>query len=232
MCGRYAATANPAELVEEFDIAFVDDAVREVARPRYNIAPTDPVPAVLERHADGRAIRKLVPLKWGLVPSWAKSPAGAARLINARVETVTQKPSFRRAASVRRCLLPALGYYEWRTEEEPGQRKPVKQPYFLHPDSGVLALAGLYELWRGADGWLATATIITTEATDAYGWVHDRMPMVVPREAWDDWLDPMHTDAHTAVALLQAPLNLAHRKVSRAVNKVGTEGPQLVEAVP
>ncbi len=231
MCGRYAATANPAELVEDFEISFIDDEIVAVTGPRYNIAPTDPVPAVVEREKDGETTRKLVPLKWGLVPSWAKSPTGGARLINARVETVTEKPSFRKAAAARRCLLPALGYYEWRSEEVPGEKKPVKQPYFLSPSSGLFVMAGLYEFWKGPDGWLASTTILTTEATDEFGWVHDRMPMVVPRNSWDDWLDPAFHDAEAAVSMLTAPLDLAHRKVSREVNKVGTDGPQLVEAV-
>ena len=231
MCGRYAATANPAELVEEFEISFIDEQMAEIATPRYNIAPTDLVPAVVDRDSDGDLIRKLVPLKWGLVPSWAKSPDGGARLINARVETVAEKPSFRRAAATRRCLLPALGYYEWQSEEVPGERKPVKQPYFLTPTSGPLVMAGLYEFWKGTGGWLATTTILTTEATDEYGWVHDRMPMVVPREHWDDWLDPAFTDAHAAVGLLSAPLDLGHRKVSREVNKVGNDGPLLIAEI-
>ncbi|MDO5678507.1 MAG: SOS response-associated peptidase [Propionibacteriaceae bacterium] len=231
MCGRYAATANPDELVEEFEISFIDDEIAEVASARYNIAPTDLVPAVVDREKDGSITRKLVPLKWGLVPSWAKNPDGGARLINARVESVTEKPSFRKAAAARRCLLPALGYYEWRSEEIPGEKKPVKQPYFLSPPSGLLVMAGLYEFWKGPDGWLSTTTILTTEATDEFGWVHDRMPMVVPRDSWDDWLDPLFTDAEAAVAMLTPPLDVAHRRVSREVNKVGTEGAQLIDAV-
>ncbi|MCG6568316.1 SOS response-associated peptidase [Tessaracoccus sp. ZS01] len=231
MCGRYAATAHPSELVEEFEISFIDEEMAEVATPRFNIAPTDVVPAVVDRAEDDGVTRKLVPLKWGLVPSWSKSPDGGARLINARVETVAEKPSFRKAAAARRCLLPALGYYEWRSEDVAGEKKPVKQPYFLSPPSGLMVMAGLYEFWKGPDGWLSTTTIITTEATDELGWVHDRMPMVVPRDSWDDWLDPGFTDAQAAVAMLTAPLDMGHRKVSRAVNKVGTEGPELIEPV-
>ena len=230
MCGRYAATANPDELVEEFEISFVADEMAEVCAPRFNIAPTDPVPAVVERRADDEVTRKLVPLRWGLVPSWAKAPGST--MINARVETVTQKPAYRKAAASRRCLLPAVGYYEWRAERPEGAAKPVKQPYFLHPPSGLFVMAGLYEFWRGPDGWLSSTTIITTDATDELGWVHDRMPMTVPREHWDQWLDPGATDAAAAVALLAAPTALAHRKVSRAVNTVGTDGAALIEPLP
>lgn len=227
MCGRYAAAASVSDIVETFDISFVDEDAAETCEPRYNIAPTDTVAAVVERAAHDEVTRKLVPVRWGLVPSWAKAPG--APLINARVETVTTKPAFRKAASARRCLLPALGYYEWRQEIDGGL--PVKQPYFFAPERGLLAMAGLYEFWRGPDGWLASATIITTDATDDVGWVHDRMPMSVPMDAWDDWLDPQLTDAAAAVSLLRAPVDLAQRRVSRAVNKVGVDGAQLIEAV-
>ncbi|NHB85960.1 SOS response-associated peptidase [Tessaracoccus sp. HDW20] len=226
MCGRYAATANPDELVEEFEISFVDDGMDEVCAPRYNIAPTDTVPAVVERAKDDAVTRKLVGLRWGLVPGWAKAPT--ATMINARVETLTVKPSFRKAASARRCLLPASGYYEWRPETPAGGRRPVKQPYFLHPPSGPMVMAGIYEFWKGPDGWIASTAIITTDATDELGWVHDRMPMVVPADSRDDWLDPGLTDAAAAVALLATPSNLAHRKVSRAVSTVGNDGPELI----
>lgn len=227
MCGRYAATANPGELVEEFEISFIDEEMAQIATPRYNIAPTDRVPAVVERLDVDAVTRKLVPLRWGLVPSWAKAPT--TTMINARVETVTEKPSFRKAASARRCLLPAIGYYEWRSEAPVGGGRAIKQPYFLHPEAGTLAMAGLYEFWKGPDGWLASTTIITTQATDEFGWVHDRMPMTVGRDRWADWLDPTFTDARAAVSLLQPPSLVRPRKVSRAVSTVGNDGPALIE---
>lgn len=230
MCGRYAATANPGELVEEFEISFIDEEMDQVATARYNIAPTDRVPAVVER-LDGDAVtRKLVALRWGLVPSWAKAPT--TTMINARVETVTEKPSFRKAASARRCLLPAIGYYEWRAEAPAEGGRAIKQPYFLHPGEGSLAMAGLYEFWKGPDGWLASTTIITTQATDEFGWVHDRMPMTVRRDDWADWLDPTLTDARVAVSLLHPPSLARPRKVSRAVSTVGNDGPALIEPEP
>lgn len=229
MCGRYAATANPDELVEEFEISFVDEQMAEVCRPRYNIAPTDPVAAVVERAKDEVVTRKLVPLRWGLVPSWAKAPTST--MINARVETVTDKPAFRKAVAARRCLIPAVGYYEWRTEATPGTRKPVKQPYFLSPEAGPLVMAGIYEFWKGPDGWVSSTAIITTAATDELGWVHDRMPMIVPADSYDDWLDPFLTEGARAVSLLRAPTGLGHRRVSRAVSRVGTEGPELIAPV-
>lgn len=228
MCGRYAATANPAELVEDYDIDLVTADGEEACVPRWNLAPTDLVPAVVERESDGDVARKLVGLRWGLVPSWSKNAAGAARLINARVETVDSKPSFRTALAKRRCILPALGYYEWRPETEDG--KPVKQPYLLRPEDGsLLSMAGLYEFWKGPDGWLATATIITTTATDELGWVHDRMPMTVTN--LDAWLDPALQVGEAAKELLVPLPGLGHRKVSRAVNSVANDGPHLVEPV-
>ncbi|MGV8846638.1 SOS response-associated peptidase [Tessaracoccus sp.] len=225
MCGRYAASADPDALVEEYRIDEVSEDGREACAPRYNIAPTDVVPAVLERDGGSMTLRKLVGLRWGLVPSWSKDAGGAARMINARVETITEKPSFRRAIAARRCLLPALGYYEWRPELEDG--KTIKQPYFLQPHDGSLVhMAGIYEFWKGPEGWLATTSIITTTATDELGWVHDRMPMT-PADR-DAWLDPDLTDAEAARSLLQPLPQLRPRKVSRAVNSVANDGAALL----
>lgn len=228
MCGRYAASANPDDLVTEFRLDEVTGEGRQACLPRYNIAPTDVVPAVLERTVEDSVVRKLVGMRWGLVPSWSRDATSAARMINARVETVTEKPSFRKAMATRRCLLPALGYYEWRKEEEAG--KAIKQPYFLRPtDGSPVHMAGIYEFWKGPEGWLATTSIITTSATDDLGWVHDRMPMmVVDRDAW---LDPAMTQAESARELLE-PLRLLHpTKVSRAVNNVVHDGASLLEPI-
>lgn len=225
MCGRYAASADPDRLVEEYRIDEVTDDGRQACVPRYNIAPTDTVPAVVER-ADGENMtRKLVGLRWGLVPSWSKDPGAAARMINARVETVVEKPAFRTAMATRRCLLPALGYYEWRPEKEDGTT--VKQPYFLHRLGDALVhMAGIYEFWKGPSGWLSTVSIITTSATDELGWVHDRMPMtVVDRDAW---LDPGSVDGASARELLVPLPGLLPTKVSRAVNSVANDGEHLV----
>lgn len=228
MCGRYAAAADPDRLVEEYRIDEVTDDGRRACSPRYNIAPTDVVPAVLERAAGPGVSRKLVGLRWGLVPSWSKDPGGGARMINARVETVTEKPSYRKAMATRRCLLPALGYYEWRPETDGG--RPVKQPYFLRPtDHSLVHMAGIYELWKGPDGWLATASIITTRATDELGWVHDRMPMAVLDR--DAWLDPSRTQGEAARELLVPLPHLSPTKVSRSVNSVANDGVGLLTPV-
>src|SRR5690349_9602366 len=149
VCGRYALSADPDELVREYDI---DDLFPGLPGPDFNVAPTVAVPAVFERTVKdtGEVRRRLAPLTWGLVPSWSKQPTGGARMINARVESVAEKPAFRRAFSLRRCVLPADGFYEWYVGE--GARagsKPNKQPFFIHRADGArLAMAGIYEIWR------------------------------------------------------------------------------------
>jgi putative SOS response-associated peptidase YedK len=204
--------------------------------------------AVPARAADGQApgetgeqaagaARELRVVRWGLVPSWAKDPSIGSRMINARAETVSVKPAFRRAFARRRCLLPADGYYEW---YRPGDdAKAAKQPYYIYrEDGGPLAFAGLYELWRDPsfpddhpDAWLWTSTIITTNAPDELGRIHDRMPMVIGPERWADWLDPGSSDAADLLPLL-APASTARliwRSVSTAVNSVRNNGPALIE---
>lgn len=228
MCGRYAASANPDELVETYEIDLVTPEGQAATRPRFNLAPTDDLPAVVERLRDEGPQRCLVGLRWGLVPSWARDATGASRMINARSETVADKPAYRSAFRARRCLLPALGYYEWRTTRAEG--RPVKQPWFIRPHSGEqLAMAGIYEFWKGPDGWLATASIITTTASDEIGWVHDRMPMTVTDV--DTWLDPTLTDAEAARTLLTAPGHMTAHPVSRDVGNVRNDGPHLIEPI-
>ncbi len=222
MCGRYAATAKPGELVEEYEIDFVDD-LGPAASPRWNIAPTMPIATVLVDDRDGHETRLLTATRWGLIPPWAKERP--MQLINARVETVAEKPSFRNAIRRRRCIVPADGYYEWRAE---GGRK---QPYWLQGATGTLALAGIFEFHRFDDLWVRTTAILTTEATDEFGWVHDRMPLVVHADSRDAWLDPTSTDPVEALAGLEEPRLLRATAVTTAVNKVGNEGPELLTPV-
>lgn len=248
MCGRYASTSRPETLVAEFDI---DEILGDLPGPDYNVAPTVAVPAVLERRSapDDAVVRRLSPLTWGLVPSWAKDARTGARMINARVETVAEKPAFRRAFAARRCLLPADGFYEWYAPEATERilgRAPAgagkKQPFFIHrADGSLLVMAGIYEIWRdpGKDSdddsaWLRTCSVITTEATDAVGHIHDRMPMVVPRASWDAWLDPTLTDPRAALDLLKVtePAALEAYAVSTAVNSVRNNDPSLLEPLP
>ncbi len=224
--------------MEEFDI---DEILGNLPEPDYNVAPTVAVPAVLERmsKSDGDVRRRLSPLTWGLVPSWAKDRKIGAKMINARVESVAEKPAFRKAFSARRCLLPADGFYEWYARETSTSGKPKKQPFFIHrADGGLLVMAGLYEIWRDPakdrdddSAWLRTCTVITTEATDAAGHIHDRMPMIIRKESYDAWLDPQLTDTDEAMRLLAVTdaAALEAYAVSTAVNSVDNNDPSLLE---
>jgi putative SOS response-associated peptidase YedK len=187
-------------------------------------------------------VRELRVVRWGLVPFWAKDVKIGSRLINARAETVSTKPAFRRAFARRRCLLPADGFYEWQAPGDgPASDRPRgrKQPYFIHrEDGGVLAFAGIYELWRDPDApdsdpaaWLWTAAIITTEAPDDLGRIHDRTPMVIEPGRWADWLDPGQTDEATLRGLLAPAVSgaLSSYPVSTEVNAVSHNGPGLIE---
>jgi putative SOS response-associated peptidase YedK len=241
VCGRYGASWGVDDLVAEFEIDSVDLPDGDRLTADWNVAPTKPVYAVLTRRqkegpAEEPATRRLVVLRWGLVPFWAKDPKVGARMINARVESVAQKPAFREAFARRRCLLPADGYYEWTATENPAGR-PVKQPFFIHAhDGGTLAMAGLYEFWRDPardrddpSAWLRTCTILTTTATDSIGHIHDRQPLFVEPRSWSDWLDPERQEvAGLADLLVAAPVGgLTAYPVSTAVNDHRNNGPEL-----
>jgi putative SOS response-associated peptidase YedK len=239
VCGRYGASWGVDDLVAEFDLSSVDVPVEERLEADYNVAPTKPVYAVVTRRGrdepeDAEPTRRLVTLQWGLVPFWAKDPKIGSRMINARVETVGEKPAFREAFAKRRCLLPADGYYEWYTQQAGG-----KQPFFIRRrDGGTLAMAGLYEFWRDPTkdrddpaAWLRTCTVITTTASDAIGEIHDRQPMFVEPAAWTDWLDPEQKDAAALTGLLvpSPGAGLEAYPVSTAVNNHRNNGPELIE---
>jgi putative SOS response-associated peptidase YedK len=230
MCGRFVSARKRAELLEEF--AVQRDTVQADKEPDYNVAPTRRIYTVME-HKDERELRLV---RWGLVPSWAKDTKGGSRLINARAETVAVKPSFRSAFAKRRCLIPADGYYEWMTEGK------AKQPYYIYrTDGGILAFAGLYELWRNQevpddheDAWYWSGTIITTDATDEIGKIHDRTPMVIAPGDWAEWLDPANNDKEHLPALMHpamtsGPDGLSVRQVSTEVNSVRNNGAALIE---
>jgi putative SOS response-associated peptidase YedK len=249
MCGRYASSRKPDDLVEEFEIDKVE--VKETLAPDYNVAPTKPVYAVVERPPRGEDAedpdadpqRQLRVLSWGLVPFWAKDPAIGNKMINARMETVHEKPAYRRAFASRRCLLPADGYYEWyATEQKTKAGKPLKQPFFIHPrDDRPMAMAGVYEIWRDPtreeddpDRFRWTCTVLTTRAEDAVGHIHDRMPMLVEPERYGAWLDPTVSDPEELKRLLvpAAPGRLEAYPVSTAVNSVRNNGPELLDPLP
>ncbi len=246
MCGRYAAKSDSTVILREFA---VETEPRETLEPDYNVAPTKKVYVVLDRvekDAGDQAEpeRQLAVARWGLVPSWAKDPSIGSRMINARVETVAEKPAYRKAYAKRRCLLPADGYYEWYMPTEPDapvgkNGKPLKQPFYIHPatSGSLLAMAGLYEWWRDRtradddpDAWRMTCTVITTDATDELGRIHDRMPMTVPRESWSQWLDPA-LEAAGDLLLPAASVGLHAFPVSTAVNNVRNNGPELMEPI-
>lgn len=242
MCGRFVSTAGPEDLVDLFGVTAWDPA--ETLAPSWNVAPTNRVWAVLERAEEDTGVvqRHLRAVRWGLVPSWAKDTSVGSRMINARVETVHEKPAYRRAFASRRCLLPADGFFEWKPLAGAEGAKPRKQPYFIAAaDGGLMAFAGLFEFWRDRDAaeddpaaWLTTCTIITTEARDAAGRIHDRMPLAIAPEDADRWLDPGRKDPDELRALLHTPAGgeLTATPVSTAVNSVRNNGPQLLEPVP
>ena len=245
MCGRYASSRRPEDLIEEFEV--VENRVPAALGADYNVAPTKEVYAVVERPPSGGSVepphRQLRVLRWGLVPSWAKDPSIGNRMINARMETVAEKPAYKRAFARRRCLLPADGYYEWYpTSQLTAAGKPRKQPFFIRPrDHGVLAMAGLYEIWRDPtrddddpERFRWTCTVLTTEAEDAVGHIHDRMPLMVERERWGQWLDPTVEEQGSLLDLLvpAAPGSLEAYPVSTLVSNVRNNGPELVEPIP
>jgi putative SOS response-associated peptidase YedK len=219
---------SPEEVARIFD-AEVRDVGDEPFVPSWNVAPTDPVTVVLQRE-DGRAVERH---RWGLVPSWARSVKEGARHINARAETVAESAAFRTSFRKRRCIIPADGFYEWRRV---GEKR--KQPWFLgpHEDQAVLAMAGLWSVWKDpATGlWVLSATVITTDANDDVARLHDRMPVLLPRDAWATWLDPEQDDQGVLLSLLApAPDGvLEMHPVSRRVNDVREDGPDLVDAAP
>jgi putative SOS response-associated peptidase YedK len=253
MCGRYASSRRPEDLVDEFDI--VESRIQGPLEADYNVAPTKEVYAVVERPPRSSAgskdspeppQRQLRVLTWGLIPGWAKEASIGNRMINARMETVAEKPAYKRAFAQRRCLLPADGYFEWYPTEEltlshSRRGKPRKQPFFIRPqDHGVLAMAGLYEIWRDPDRaeddpnrfrW--TCTVITTEAEDSVGHIHERMPLMVERDRWGAWLDPRAKGPQLLDLLVPAaPGRLEAYPVSTLVSNVRNNGPELLEPLP
>jgi len=241
MCGRYVSNRDPAYLSDEFRVTRTPDTI---LLPDYNVAPTKEVYAVIDREIDGVPERVLATVRWGLVPSWAKDPSIGNRMINARLETAADKPSFRRAWARRRAIVPAAGYYEWHTPvigPTTGSGRPRKQPYFIHAaDDATLALAGLYELWRDRSlpdddpqAWLMTAAILTAPSAGPVAFIHDRMPVIVAREHWDAWLDPQISgDPRGLLDPTAAAAQLTAYPVTTAVNSVRNNGPELIAAVP
>jgi putative SOS response-associated peptidase YedK len=225
VCGRTTSTIPRDTLARVLEVDEVEAPELPIS---WNLAPTQPVYAVAVSSGGARRLRAL---RWGLVPSWAKGPRAGSRMINARAETLADKPAFRPLLGARRALVAVSGFYEWR-RPRPGEA-PGSQPFYFYPaDGGPLVLAGLWDLWRDAGGAaLRTCTIITTTANATMAPVHHRMPVVVGRDDWQEWLRPEPLrPARLAELLAPAPEALLHAyPVTTAVNKATNDGPQLLE---
>lgn len=218
MCGRFVVATPMMTIFEYFDI---HDPRIDNLPSRYNVAPTTPI-AIVRDTGEARIAETAT---WGFTPSWAKALDDGPRPINARSETVAESRLFRRAYEQRRCLIPADGYYEWQASS--GKRK---QPYYIHrTDSQLMAFAGIWEAWHeGQSDGIVSAAILTTPANEAMKTLHDRMPLIIERDAWDDWLlgdDP-------GELLRPAPAErLTWHPVDRAVGNTRNEGPHLIEPI-
>ena len=216
MCGRYELHASPAAIALAFGLAAPPSL-----EPRYNIAPMQDVPIV---RLNAHGVRELVQVRWGLVPRWAKDPSIGARMINARGETLKEKPAFRTAYRRHRCLLPASGFYEWMARD--GGKQPV---HIALRDGAPFALAGLAERWLGPDGEpLDTCSIVTTDANDLLRPVHERMPVIVPPDAYARWLDPGVADPAELVAPYPSDA-MRWTPVSTKVGSIRNDDASLIE---
>jgi putative SOS response-associated peptidase YedK len=221
MCGRFVQYSDPEIYARHFDAPTLFDA-----KPRYNVAPTQQVLVV--RTTD-EGTRELVPLRWGLVPSWSQGPDSRYSMINARAETVDSKPAYRSAFKERRCLIPTEGFYEWK------KMGPAKTPFLIRrKDSEPFGMAGLWETWHGKDDeTIESCTIIVTAANTLVRDLHDRMPVIIAPEDYAAWLDPENKDTDALRALLRPsePTPWTLRRVSRKVNSPKNDGPELIESV-
>lgn len=256
MCGRYAASADLEELIEEFDVDLDrhDEPSRSVlvnpqnppaGTPDWNMAPTKQAPVILTRALDGEPVRQLRLLTWGLVPAWAKDTSVGARMINARAESVAEKPAYGKALRARRALVPAAGWYEWQVSPTAtdAKGKPRKQPFYVRRGDGAsLAMAGLYEFWRDKriadpddpNAWVVSFAVLTTAAEPGLDRIHDRQPLILERADWERWLAPEVTAVEEIADLLTyaAPGRFEAYPVSRAVSSNRNNGPHLTDPAP
>jgi putative SOS response-associated peptidase YedK len=236
VCGRFVSSSSPERIAEYFGAVSDVESLGE----NYNVAPTNDIYAVV-MGADG--VPHVRAFHWGLIPVWAKDRKIGAKMINARAETLGEKPAYKGIFKKTRCLVPMDGFYEWAPGTPDGPRTakglPAKRPMYAHrPDGEPLAVAGLWSAWRdkaaGKDSpWLHSATIVTTDANGTMAPIHDRMPVILPRSAWATWLDPSVDDVELLGSLLvPAPDDLlVIDEVSRDVNDVRNKGPHLVDPV-
>jgi putative SOS response-associated peptidase YedK len=223
MCGRFSLRARNAEILAEY-FGIVDVPM---LKPRYNIAPSQPVPVVRLKPDESKPQRELVLMRWGLIPSWAKDAVIGNRMINARAESLAEKPAFRAALRRRRCLLVADGFYEW---EDTGK---TKQPFFIHfRDDRPFAFAGLWESWEGPDHTaIDSCTIITTTASKLLRPIHERMPVILAPDAYKVWLDTAveNTDTITSLLVPFSSNEMGAYPVGKLVNKAANDVPGCIE---
>jgi putative SOS response-associated peptidase YedK len=233
MCGRFVVTTDPALLAARLDA--IDETGHRFGTPNYNVAPTTTIAAAVARHQEPGDIaeRRILPMRWGLLPPWVKAdaagkPLAKSLLINARAETLTTSPAFRSAARRQRCLVPMDGYYEWMPSPEPG----AKTPFYMHRRDGCpILVAGLWAAWRPdeASAPILTATIVTTDAVGDLGEIHNRMPLMLDAHDWDRWLSPDEPAPEDLLATRPDISAIAIREISRLVNRVANNGPELLE---
>ncbi len=234
MCGRFVSSQSPDAIAQFFGASFEGGALA----PNFNVAPTNDVYGVV---ADAGGERRIETFQWGLVPSWAKDLKIGSKMINARAETVGEKPAFRSLLKKHRVIITMDGFFEWKAAL-PGAPlskagRPIKTPMFIHRADGTpLAVAGLWATWRdrtaGPDApWVHSCTVITTAANDTMAPVHDRMPVILPASTWDTWLDPTMNDPEVLRSLLAPAANdvVTMHAVSTEVNNVRNKGPQLID---
>ena len=215
MCGRYALTLPHAAMVRVFAAAPANDLPDEA--PRYNVCPTQTVPVVVA----GEGVRRLVPMRWGFLPHWYATPTDGPLLINARAETVAEKPAFRAACRARRCLIPASGFFEWTRDGE------ARLPWYIHPAQGdLLAFAGIWQDW-GPDG-LPTCAIVTCAAGPAMSEIHHREPVTLAAGDWPLWLGEAGRGAATLMRAAPGTRLVRHR-VGQEVNSNRASGPDLID---
>ena len=235
MCGRFVVADVGSELVGVLRVDLVSD---DLPAPSFNIAPTDPAAIVLDSAKTDPPTRRLEPARWGLIPAWAKDVSIGSRAFNARAEEVEEKPMFRNALVKRRAVVPASGYYEWKSVEG------AKVPHYIHPaDGSPMFFAGLYEWWKnpavGDDDparWVLSFTILTRDSIGRLGSIHDRMPLFLDPDFADAWLDPTTDNVGDVLdaaidAAPQVAATLDDHVVSRAVGNVRNDSPGLIEPV-
>ncbi len=242
MCGRFVSTSPPEQIAAFFGA----DVAVETLGENYNVAPTHDVYAVVASKDDPSGTPQLEAFHWGLIPSWAKDRKIASRMINARSETLAEKPAFKGLFKKKRLLIPMDGFYEWKAGSAGGpltaKGKPAKKPMFIHrSDHEPMAVAGLWTAWKDAEAagegepapWLLSATVITTAANATMSPVHDRMPVLVPRSRWAEWLDPANDDVDTLSTMfdMAADESLVMHPVSTDVNSVRNNRSELITEI-